>query len=285
MKKSIVLLISIVVFLLFGYFFVTENFFYPSYFRPIVQVLETSWKREGIEWEGVRVIRDATSDPQLTNGASQKNGIFKCYIYEDEKYYTFDLNKQFEGTEQCLWNWDTAYISRRQEGEKTYACWYDFDKDGVRKPDLVFIQFTTDTPGDYQADLYSFKPDEEFGWYIDCYKLGDNIYVMGKDYNSDNRLVGINVNSRHYYYFKKELVYLNNYVKEKKLDVNSISNFCVILQQEDVTVFAADIRDGNDAPATGIVLMAIKEGKPIAYMSVDFRPEEMRDGIEVKILK
>lgn len=56
--------------------------------------------------------------------------------------------------------------------------------------------------------------------------------------------------------------------------------FRAILQQDDVTVYSAEIAEANDSPAVGMIFVAIRDNQPIAYMSVDLTAEDITQGVK-----
>lgn len=61
--------------------------------------------------------------------------------------------------------------------------------------------------------------------------------------------------------------------------------FRAILQQDDVTVYSAEIAEANDSPAVGMIFVAIRDNQPISYMSIDLTSEDIGHGVEIETVE
>lgn len=214
-------------------------------------------------------VREFTCDIILTGGGREADGVFTYYINEDDAYYHFDLSEQLTETEQV--NWEAAAAFRREEKNTTCVCWRAISLDGTKTPNLAVVEFVTDNPQMYTTNLYTIQGNGVVTD-INCYGFNNLVYVMWCDSGQD-RLSVIEHNKRELRDLSIETELLEEYAKEK-LSAIYIGNYCVLSEVDNVIVYGAEVREASDMPVTEIVLMAIKDGVPVDYMSIDLMAKE-----------
>lgn len=255
---------------------------YPSYFEPVIQELTTGWTdyREGHPTSG---LMDAFCDGGMFNGGREENGLFISYIeYEkntEPEFVFFRLKELLTDAEADEWDWASAGAFLDEEQGKTYLCYYDFNdltNAGERDPQLILVEFDTEDPENYQATPYAVEPRNIFSWYCECYRIDDNLYVAGED-----TLGVINLSTGEFDYCRDEYALAEEYAQKViGEETYYMRTFRAILQQDDVTVYSAEIAEANDSPAVGMIFVAIRDNQPIAYMSVDLTAEDITQGVK-----
>lgn len=284
MKKKILLFTGILALLLCGCSGDKNDANYPPYFEPIVQKLEAAWTGGNTDWSPVTELKEIQCDTGLDNGGSEEDGIFTCYIRADDAYYTFDLSFLLTDAGAEEWQWDSAGVFRNEETGKTYVCYHDFNYmnlAGERDPELILVEFETENPADYQASSYAVEPRGSFSWYCDCYRMGDKLYLA-----SDGKLGVIDLNSKAVSDLQEEYAAVEAYAREiieAHYHSGGMSLCRAILEQDGITVYAAEIVEANDTPAMGLIFVAFQDAKPIAYMNVDLMAETLQEGLEIKM--
>lgn len=283
MKKKSALLLSALILILCGCTLEKADPGCPSYFQPILQKLTTDWTdyREG--GFPTSLLLDALCDNGMTNGGREENGIFTCYVKPendmDGDYVTFDLRELL--TDEEDWEWASAGAFNDKDKGKTYICYYDSNlltKVEEKDIQLILVEFDTDAPENYQATPYSVEPQDSFSWYCRCYRIDDNMYVAGEE-----ELGVINLNTKKFDYCRDEYALAEGFAQKViGEETYYMRTFRAILQQDDVTVYSAEIAEAMDTPAVGMIFVAIRDDQPIAYMSIDLTTDDIGDGVEIE---
>lgn len=260
---------------------------YPSYFEPVIQELTTGWTdyREGHPTSG---LMDAFCDGGMFNGGREENGLFISYIeYEKDtepEFVFFRLKELLTDAEADEWDWASAGAFCDEEQGKTYLCYYDFNdltNAGERDPQLILVEFDTADSENYQATPYSVEPRNMFSWYCEGYRIGDDLYIAGQE-----ELGAIDLNTKEFRYCREEYVWAEEYAQKViGEETYYMRTFRAILQQDDVTVYSAEIAEANDSPAVGMIFVAIRDNQPISYMSIDLTSEDIGHGVEIETVE
>lgn len=278
MKRTIAWLISVVALLISGCSDKNLKETYPVYFIPIVQELEASW--EELHSISNSFVMDAWWEEGLKTG-EYKDKAFISYMGEED--YSFDLKEYLTEAEE--WYWQTAGIFRREGEDRTYVCLVDFnmmyEEDIVQNPEVLLIDYAAENPEDYQVTSYEVNPTRALNWLVQCYRMGDNIYIA-----SDIALGVINVNTKEFYLCKEEYSVVDRYVKEKFGENSYYADFFrATLEQDGTIVYSAEVSEANDIPPIGAVFAAFKDNKAIGYMYVDFTADNFVDAIEMETVE
>lgn len=286
MKKSVLLLMGLMLFLC-GCSNQNTDELCPEYFIPIVKSIESYWTDNYIS--SYLINCDMPDyDEGLENSGYEENGELIC-CFEGE-YITFDAKKLL--TESDEWQWNVIGFFREENENKVYVCWSDWNRWGeeIRSPQLILSEFDADNTEEYQVIPYNIEPADIFSDSGGCYRIGDNIYIMGMEHTSATDELGvINLETKQLRYCRDEYTVTEKYA-EKIIDaiagekVYSMNNFRAMLEQDDVTVFGANISDGFDACPVGMIFAAFKDNEPIAYMSVDLTTDGIEDGLKIEVL-
>ena len=255
---------------------------YPSYFEPVIQELTTGWTdyREGHPTSG---LMDVFCDGGMFNGGREENGLFISYIeYEKDtepKFVFFRLKELLTDAEADEWDWASAGAFLDEEQGKTYLCYYDFNdltNAGERDPQLILVEFDTEDPENYQATPYAVEPRNIFSWYCEGYRIGDDLYIAGQE-----ELGAIDLNTKEFRYCREEKSWAEEYAQKVYGEGSYyLRAFRGILEQDDVTVYSAEVAEAIDVPAVGMVFVAVRGNQPIAYMSVDLTAEDITQGVK-----
>lgn len=283
MQKKIILLLTSMLLILGGCGKQTT----PPYFEPIVQELETNWEssRTAVSTYG---LTEVFCDRGLSNGGSQENGVFTCFIQGgsmgEGEYFQFDLTDHLPASEE--WEWSSAGAFIDEEGDKGYVLFYDFNmlmSAGERDPQLMLVDFSIDNPAEYQATPYSVSPRETFSWHCASYRIGNDLYIEGQD-----DLAVIDLETKDFHMCSEEHaiaeIYAQNVIEEHYATQEKpyyMLYFKAIEEVDDVVVYAAEISEASDMPGEGIIFVAFKEAEPIAYMHVDLRVEDISQALEI----
>ena len=276
MKKRYFILLSILILFLYGCTDEKANEYYPEYFIPIVKEIEEHWK-DYAHYGGNLIVIDRWWSRGVQTGI-YKEKEYTSYIYGET--HTFNLENELAESEN--WDWQTA--GAFQTKERTYIALVDFnlmyDDNDVPNPQIILLDFATDNPEDYLVTPYTVEPPRAFCWLECSYILGNNLYIASKE-----NLAAINLQTREFYHCKEENSIVMNYAKEKFGDDYWAFFLRTVFEQDEVLVYSAEVSEADDMPPIGVVFVAYKNMNPIAYMSVDFRSDEMREGIEVKVVE
>lgn len=286
-KIALPLLLSFLVFSFGGCASEKAEQVYPSYFEPVIQELTFSWTtyREGHPTSG---LTDAFCDSGLFNGGREENGLFISYIeYEKDtepQFVFFHLDDLLTDAEADEWDWASAGAFCDEEQGKTYLCYYDFNdltNAGERDPQLILVEFDTADSENYQATPYSVEPRNMFSWYCEGYRIGNDLYIAGQE-----ELGAIDLNTKEFRYCREEYVWAEEYAQKViGEETYYMRTFRAILQQDDVTVYSAEIAEANDSPAVGMIFVAIRDNQPISYMSIDLTSEDIGHGVEIETVE
>ena len=282
MKKRSAFLLSILIFALCGCGSEETDQDCPPYFQTILQEFTTDWMDYSVGGHPTSSLMEALGDSGVTNGGREEDGIFTCFIKQDNdaegEYASFDLKELLTDAEE--WNWASAGAFCDEDKGKTYICYYDFNdltEAGERDPQLILVEFDTDQPTNYRATPYSVEPRDSFSWYCECYRIDDNLYVAGED-----TLGVINLSTGEFEYCRDEYALAEEFAQKViGEETYYMRTFRAILQQDDVTVYSAEIAEANDSPAVGMIFVAIRDNQPIAYMSVDLTAEDITQGVKI----
>lgn len=221
----------------------------------------------------------------MFNGGREENGLFISYIeYEKDtepQFVFFHLDDLLTDAEADEWDWASAGAFCDEEQGKTYLCYYDFNdltNAGERDPQLILVEFDTADSENYQATPYAVEPRNIFSWYCEGYRIGDDLYIAGQE-----ELGAIDLNTKEFRYCSEEKSWAEEYA-QKVFGEGSyyLRAFRGILEQDDVTVYSAEVAEAIDVPAVGMVFVAVRGNQPIAYMSVDLTAEDIALAIETK---
>lgn len=84
-----------------------------------------------------------------------------------------------------------------------------------------------------------------FSWYCEGYRIGDDLYIAGQE-----ELGAIDLNTKEFRYCREEYVWAEEYAQKViGEETYYMRTFRAILQQDDVTVYSAEIAEANDSPA------------------------------------
>ena len=245
----------------------------PEYFDVVTETVERNWTSDEFEWWPTNVLlREQNNTVILHGGGSVKQGVLDYYIRDDDMYYQFDLSEQFPGHEQ--WEWMNVGAFRKPEDNITFLCMYDFDWENARTPDLIIVEFPAEHPENYTAQLYTLGEEDSF--LIDvtcCYSLGDSIYMMWRDNHGKDRLCAIQQDKGQLQDLGDETALLEQYARGKS-SASFVGQYCVLSENDGVTIYGADVREASDMPPVSYVLMAVKEGKPLAGIHYDLMLNE-----------
>lgn len=282
-KIALPLLLSFLVFSFGGCASKKAEQAYPSYFEPVIQELTFGWTtyREGHPTSG---LTDAFCDSGLFNGGREENGLFISYIeYEKDtepQFVFFHLDDLLTDAEADEWDWASAGAFCDEEQGKTYLCYYDFNdltNAGERDPQLILVEFDTADSENYQATSYSVEPRNMFSWYCEGYRIGDDLYIAGQE-----ELGAIDLNTKEFRYCREEKSWAEEYAQKMYGEGSYyLRAFRGILEQDDVTVYSAEVAEAIDVPAVGMVFVAVRGNQPIAYMSVDLTAEDITQGVKI----
>lgn len=241
----------------------------PAYFAPIVQELESAGD------EAVPVI-DRWWDKGLDWSEEYADKTYVCTI-EGNKY-VFSLEKELSGAEQ--WYWQAAGVFRTED--KISICLHDFnimyDENTVQTPQLLLLEFPSGNPEEYEVVPYEVDPANLFGWDVACYRISDNIYLAG-----ETELAAINLRTKQFYYCRNEYSQTQEYVVKKYGgEPYGIFLFRAVLEKDGVVVYSAKIAQAIDMAPVGVIYTTRKDGKAIAYMTVDLTDDEMTSNIEIR---
>lgn len=282
MKKRSAFLLSILIFALCGCGSEETDQDCPPYFQTILQEFTTDWMDYSVGGHPTSSLMEALCDSGVTNGGREEDGIFTCFIKQDNdaegEYASFDLKELLTDAEE--WNWASAGAFCDEDKGKTYICYYDFNdltEAGERDPQLILVEFDTDQPTNYRATPYSVEPRDSFSWYCEGYRIGDDLYIAGQE-----ELGAIDLNTKEFRYCREEKSWAEEYA-QKVFGEGSyyLRAFRGILEQDDVTVYSAEVAEAIDVPAVGIVFVAVRGNQPIAYMSVDLTAEDITQGVKI----
>ena len=199
------------------------------------------------------------------------------------QYVFFHLEDLLTDADADEWDWASAGAFSDEEQGKTYLCYYDFNdltNAGERDPQLILVEFDTDAPENYQATPYSVEPRDIFSWYCEGYRIGENLYIAGQE-----ELGAIDLNTKEFRYCREEKALAEEYAKKvmgEEYAMYYLRTFRGMLEQDDVTVYSAEIAEANDVPAVGMVFVAVRDHQPIAYMHIDLIAEDIAQGIEIE---
>lgn len=247
----------------------------PEYFESVIHVVETS--HEAIR-ETLYFTMDEWWEKSMGTGV-YKDEKYTCYI--DEKAYIFDMKAI--ALDEKQW-WETAGIFQHSGEDRIYICLYDANITYVEETattlQLILIDCAVDDPQDYQITPYSVEPSYLFNWVNNCYRIGDYIYIAGQE-----ELGAINLQTKQLYCCRNEYLYLEEYAQEKYGEKPyHIYHFNATLEQEDVIVYSAAVSQANDISPIGVVCIACKDGKPIAYMSINLATDEIKENVDIEVL-
>ena len=243
-------------------------------FDFVTEAVERNWSSEELStWPANVLLKELNNTIVLDGGGHETDGVFTYYVREDDTYYQFDLSGLLSDHGQQ--SWQDAGAFRNPEDNTTILCWHDFDIDDAKTPDLAIVEFPTGHPEDYTAQFYVLRSEDAFSIYvINCYSLGDSIYVMWHDNQGRDRLSVIQQAEGQIQDRSEETTLLEQYAKEKST-VSYIGQYCVLLENNGVTVYSADVREADDMLPVSLVFMAVKDGKPLAGMYYDLTLDEM----------
>lgn len=267
-RRIIVIAISILTILMCGCS-TTE----PEYFDSITETIERNWTNDERSWWPMNVLISEQC-LMLDGGGHEENGDFIYYVREDDASYQFDLSEQFTAYGQQ--DWQNAGAFRRKEDNATFLCWYNFDIDNTRTPFLAIVEFPAEHPENYTAQFYMLEPEDSFSVSAPscCYSLGDWIYVMWHDNQGKDRLCAIQQDKGQIEDRSEETALLEQYAREKT-SASCVGQYCVLSENDHVTIYGADIRQANDMPPVLLVLITVEEGKILAGMYYDLTQDEM----------
>lgn len=267
-RRIIVIAISILTILMCGCS-TTE----PEYFDSITETIERNWTNDERSWWPMNVLISEQC-LMLDGGGHEENGDFIYYVREDDASYQFDLSEQFTAYGQQ--DWQNAGAFRRKEDNATFLCWYNFDIDNTRTPNLAIVEFPAEHPENYTAQFYMLEPEDSFSVSAPscCYSLGDWIYVMWHDNQGKDRLCAIQQDKGQIEDRSEETALLEQYAREKT-SASCVGQYCVLSENDHVTIYGADIRQANDMPPVLLVLITVEEGKILAGMYYDLTQDEM----------
>lgn len=144
MKKRSAFLLSILIFALCGCGSEETDQDCPPYFQTILQEFTTDWMDYSIGGHPTSSLMEALCDSGVTNGGREEDGIFTCFIKQDNdaegEYASFDLKELLTDAEE--WNWQSAGAFCDEDKGKTYICYYDFNdltEAGERDPQLILV--------------------------------------------------------------------------------------------------------------------------------------------------
>lgn len=282
MKKRSAFLLSILIFALCGCGSEETDQDCPPYFQTILQEFTTDWMDYSVGGHPTSSLMEALCDSGVTNGGREEDGIFTCFIKQDNdaegEYASFDLKELLTDAEE--WNWASAGAFCDEDKGKTYICYYDFNdltEAGERDPQLILVEFDTEDPENYQATPYAVEPRNIFSWYCEGYRIGDDLYIAGQE-----ELGAIDLNTKEFRYCSEEKSWAEEYA-QKVFGEGSyyLRAFRGILEQDDVAVYSAEVAEAIDVPAVGMVFVAVRGNQPIAYMSVDLTAEDITQGVKI----
>ena len=244
------------------------------YFDSVDEAVDRNWSSEEFRsWPANVLLKELNNTMVLDGGGREADGVLTYYVREDDTYYQFDLSEQLSDHGQQ--SWQDAGAFRTPEDNTTILCWYDFDIDDTKTPDLAIVEFPTEHPEDYTAQFYALRSEDAFSIdVLHCYSLGDSVYVMWHDNQGRDRLSVIQQAKGQIQDCSEETTLLEQYAKEKST-VSYIGQYCVLLENNGVTVYSADVREAADRPPVSLVFMAIKDGKPLAGLYYDLTQNEM----------
>ena len=288
MKKRSAFLLSILIFALCGCGSEETDQDCPPYFQTILQEFTTDWMDYSVGGHPTSSLMEALCDSGVTNGGREENGLFISYIeYEKDtepKFVFFRLKELLTDAEADEWDWASAGAFLDEEQGKTYLCYYDFNdltNAGERDPQLILVEFDTADSENYQATPYSVEPRNMFSWYCEGYRIGDDLYIAGQE-----ELGAIDLNTKEFRYCREEYVWAEEYAQKViGEETYYMRTFRAILQQDDVTVYSAEIAEANDSPAVGMIFVAIRDNQPISYMSIDLTSEDIGHGVEIETVE
>lgn len=245
----------------------------PEYFGSVTETIERNWTNDEFAWWPMNVLIKEQC-LMLDGGGHEENGVFIYYVREDDASYQFDLSEQLTAHGQQ--DWQNAGAFRRLEDNTTFLCWYDFDIDHTRMPDLAIVEFPAEHPENYTAQFYMLEPEDSFSVSAPscCYSLGDWIYVMWHDNQGKDRLCAIQQDKGQIEDRSEETALLEQYAREKT-SASCVGQYCVLSENGRVTIYGADIREANDMPPVSLALIAVEEGKILAGMYYDLTQDEM----------
>lgn len=276
MKKPILLFLSIFLPLLCGCS--ARDEVCPEYFEPILQEVEAN--REEIRQEFMFVMDNWMDDIAVVgSGGAYSDKTFTAYI--DGEYIPFDLRNELTDAEQ--WEWEVAGAFYGEGHGETYILLSDFniigDDEMDRNPQMLLLEFPSDAPEAYQVTSYTVEPATLFAWVDSCYRMGNKLYIVSHD-----NMGIIDLETKELHICSEEYAAMEKYARETQKIMSeesySMCMFRAILEQDDVTVFSANISDGSDACPVGLVFAAFRDDKPIAYMSVDLTAED--NGLKIE---
>ena len=245
----------------------------PEYFDSITKTVENNWTNDALKWWPMNALIKEQSDTlALDGGGHEEQGIFVYYVREDDTYYEFDLSDQ--QTARGQQDWQHAGAFRRQTDDTTFLCWHNFDIENSTTPDLAIVEFPAKHPENYTAQFYTLGTEDSFSICVnDCYILGDSIYVMWRDNQGQDRLCAIQQDEGQIQDLGKETALLKQYAVEKS-SASFVGQYCVLSENDGVTIYGADIREADDMPPISLVFMAVKDGKTIAGLYYDLTLDE-----------
>lgn len=275
MRKKIVLIICIMIWVLTGCSKKENAVAVPKYFEPIIERLEadkdeyvpimTDWWIESVDFTD-----------------KYDNKIYTCSI--EGKEYSFNLEKQL--TSAMYWEWMTAGIFRDAENGKMNVCLHNSnityeDETKIPNPQLLLIEFDINNPDKYEVWSYNITPPKLFGWDVICYGINDNIYIA-----EEKELGLINVSTKQFSYCRDEYSSLEHYVQKKYVNTPYyMFYFRAVSESDGLTIYSAQISEADDTPPVGMVYMAYQDGGPISYMLVDLTNDDIIGGMAVEVVE
>ena len=237
-----------------------------DYFVPVINELKLS--------SGEMIpIMDAWWDEGVPYSEEYSNKIYTCHIGENT--FTFDLAEELVNGEQ--WYWKTAGIFYNEAEDRIYICLHDYnvlyEDHRVQEPQLLIIEFSGEQPQKYEVWSYTVEPPYLFGWDVICYRMQDNVFIVG-----ENELAVIDLDSMHLRYCKEEYSTVEKCIeKEFGEEPYHMFLFRAVLEQDGMTVYSAEIAEAIDMPPIAMIYAAYRENNLIAYMIVDLSTDNMID--------
>lgn len=242
----------------------------PEYFKPILQELELN--REEIKLGRRGSVIDNWMDMGGDGGGiySDSDNLNKVFpVYIDGERITFDLKDELTNADH--WDWMEAGAFFGEGHVETYILLSDFNitGDDMRNPQMLLLEFPADDPEAYQVTPYTVEPASLFAWVDSCYRMGNKLYIA-----SHENMGIIDLETKELHVCSEEHAAMEKYAEETQKMASEegygVWFFRAILERDGVTVFSAEISEGNDAPyPAGLIFTAFRDNEPIAYMSVD----------------
>ncbi len=243
------------------------------YFDDILFSYENNW--ETMSQKPVYDDDWHLSDANKNLKGSYENQTLTLSI--ENEVYSIDLSNELEASKTYEWEIMGIYHSYNKYDD-IYIFLNDFDvnADGssTREPGLLMVTFSPNNPDNYQITSYQ----GSFEWYDNCYMIGDNFYIQ-----DENGLRTINVITKDLYECKEEYALLKDYAANSFHESNLCYLFNASQEIYDVTIYSAMVSEAEDIPPVGMVFMAYKDGKPFAFLRVDFSADNALNGIRVEM--